>query len=55
VTAADRAGGPLQPTELAGGAVGDLLAFIESAEEERAALLVEKERLDQQLAALRDS
>lgn len=52
VRTAERAGGPLRVTEAAGSAIEQLIAFIDSTEEERAALLAEKERLDAELAAL---
>lgn len=52
VVAADRTGSRLQPGGLTG-AVSQLVAFIDSEEELRSALLEEKARLEQQLAALR--
>lgn len=51
---ADRTGSRLDTRALSG-PVGQLVAFLDSDEELHAALLEEKARLDQQLAALRDS
>lgn len=55
VMTADRTGGPLPVTTVAGRAIDDVVAFIESAEEERTALLAEKARVDAKLAALGDA
>lgn len=55
VVAADRAGDRLPLSTAAGGVIHDVVAFIESAEEERAALLAEKARVDAKLAALGDA
>lgn len=55
VTAADRDGGHLPLTTTAGAVIHDVVAFIESPEEERAALLDERARVDAKLAALGDA
>lgn len=54
VARADRMGSGLQPSASLHREVDKLIAFVDSEEEQRAALLLERARLDERLAALRN-